>query len=534
MQFASVPPRWLARIEAGSAPLLLGSGPAVEVADRFTGRTGVYANYLDVDFDLEISTDPTTPLTRRGSLRVSAQNLNPADYAWSGATVDLYRWTEGALQDGAWVLHANITEVLASDPDSTLVVLSFEETIPVEGNLLDAAAVVSNSTFPAAGPGGLGTDGETVTASIGLCYPFVIGRPGYNWNNTYETIGPGSRLLYANFFHGALDDDYTIIVAHGGRVSTACRAADHYVTSQDNQHELLPLIELTDLEGRIITCIDTVGASTIDYPADVGSASNDWFIGWTEPAGRFEGKALQGAGDVILWALDRAQRHGRVEVDWPKLRAGVQGLNRFRIDTYINEQIGAWDWLTANLLPWLPVIQGRSGRGIWLKEWSPRALPEIQLRAGVNASRIAPLADVADVTPFTSLTVQGQQSAVNGFFARTVTRTSDPARVDAHPLLIRAGALYAARSETLSLSAVADEATLNAAAEWYIQRYALPRREVWYRLHWTYGLIEEGTRAALTDSDLGLSGVPCLVDLVRPAAGHVDLRVSLLRGPAYL
>lgn len=520
---------WLAVLTVAGRRYRFSTGPVLEVTSTRDGYASPYHGLLSVDVERSVSLDPASPPQRSGSLTLAHPTLTASEVAWDGATVDLYLWHSGTLEDARHVLHADVSEVAWADPEAVEVAVSFSESIPVTGDLLDAAAVCSDDTFPAAGPGGLGTDGQPATASVGQAYPWVIGQPGADWPDTYETRGPGSRALFANSFLGALAKSYTILIAHGGAVdSTTLASGQVLVFSQENEVESLPLIELTDAQGRTITAVDTSSSAALTLSYDPGSVTGDWYLSWPSPAGLHAGKALRGAGDVILWALDRAQRHGRAEVDWPRTRAGVAALNRFKVDTYIDQQIDAWDWLTGQLLPFLPVVLGRSGRGIWLQEWDLSAPAVLHLRAGVNAHRYSARSEIRDETAHAGLIVRGQPSAKNGWYAREIEYHADRTRAGFHPFLARAAALGAKTVREVDCPVISDAASLQAVAAWQLARYARPRVEIWYRAHWRLGWIEEGATVLITDAGAGLDARKALVQQVRTESGSVLLGLTLL------
>lgn len=78
-----------------------------------------------------------------------------------------------------------------------------------------------------------------------------------------------------------------------------------------------------------------------------------------------DGAVMRGAGDVLRWALGQSS----LRVDRDRLAAALPALNGFLIDCVIDERVTPWEWLSANLLPLLPVSLVSGPRGLYPVVW---------------------------------------------------------------------------------------------------------------------------------------------------------------------
>jgi hypothetical protein len=90
-----------------------------------------------------------------------------------------------------------------------------------------------------------------------------------------------------------------------------------------------------------------------------------------------------GAGDVICYVLDQT----RIRLDRGRLESHRQQLNGYVLAGYVDEQVGAIEWLAAQLRA-LPIswVAGREGLFAWLYDPATLAVPVATLTEGETLS----------------------------------------------------------------------------------------------------------------------------------------------------
>lgn len=514
----------------GEQPVVVGSGAS---ALRFTAG-------LSVDFTEEVELTASSPPARQVSVQVAGEvSWGSLRRRLSDATAKLYSWGGGSLAAAELVLVGRISEPAVCDPDAPPGVASFTitETSGDDRGLLLETALADDTTMPITAPGGIaGTD--IPTAYAGTYYPEVIGHPGTPYPTwfTADGVAPGSPAILPSGHGGALFDDGSVVVVKRG----VSRVTSGRLWDQDGHSDGATLSTLHDLRGAAITVADLMSGSFAS-PLTVADISTGWAFGWSDtPTSGPGGRPLRGLGDVIVWALERAgvdlpgATEGRAwDIDWPSLLDGVAGLNRFRIDTYIAEQVGVWSWLTSDILPFFPVFLGRTGRGIYMAEWRYRARASeatVRLQHGRNAYRISALAELQMSDVYTEITTRLGLDCRSGNPLRTATFTGAAVvggtedGMGRHGLLERAWPDVGRRAMVVDVPVVADLATGYEVQEFLCARYAQPLAEVWYRCPWQMAAVRPLDVVRVVDAEADLDGVGTITGR-RPAAGCVDLRV---------
>lgn len=235
----------------------------------------------------------------------------------------------------------------------------------LSGLLLDPAARVDGITWP---DHHAGANLTRAPAAEGQWYPLPIGMPG----RTVLTVGVVTRpatpaLLVAARWSAAdppeLEAGSLALIADRPVEADEVRVYYEDTTGRQRQ-EVVDVLTTTDALGRVVSVID---AGALSHP--IGEDPELW-IGWGDADGRggiLEGPGgtlLRGAGDVIVWVLrDRTD----LRVDWARLDAVRGWLNGFRVDTVVHAEIDAWEWVRAELLRLLPVVEAESAEGLYLR-----------------------------------------------------------------------------------------------------------------------------------------------------------------------
>lgn len=512
-------------------PVVAGSGSA---ATRYTGG-------LEVALTDEIELSAKGPPVRQVSIRVAD------DGSWADITTQLeavrarlYTWGGGEEDEAELVMVGRLSEPALSDPEAPAGLLAFT-LAEVEGEdrgILVETCRVEEETFPAEVTSTGITGDQVPPAYAGRYYPEVIGRPGSPFPTwfTSDGVASASPAVWGQHKAGGLYANGTSIIVKAG----VSRATTARVWDQDGTSATVDLETTIDLRGQKVTQIDMSSAGSLAAPAAATDVSTGWAVGWTTAPTTGPGGALRGLGDVLVWALERAgvdvpgsDRGLAWDIDWATLLDCRGSLNRFKIDTYIAEQVGVWSWLTSDVLPYFPVFLGRSGRGVTVQEWRYRASADeaaIELEAGRNAHRIAAVSRSELSSVATEITVGLGLDARTGDAIRRAVMTGggvEDVRLSGagrHAVLERLWSLVGRRAEDFTVPIVWESATGYEVAEYLAARYAAPIGEVWYRLPWQMAWLRPGLVATLVDDEGGLDEVATITGR-RLGPGCVDVRL---------
>ena len=130
--------------------------------------------------------------------------------------------------------------------------------------------------------------------------------------------------------------------------------------------ETRPILEVEDANGRRVSVVDFDGSS-LDH--EIGTA---YYTSWSSAGGRGGGLQRRDKSGPVrgLGELHRnlLEEFSDLEVDGSAMEAERVLLDRFKIDTFVNEPADAWDWIRAELFPLVPlkVVEGPKG-GVWIR-----------------------------------------------------------------------------------------------------------------------------------------------------------------------
>lgn len=530
----------LLEVQVGTRVLRFAERPVEIEGLRWTG--GLSAEFIE---ELELTADG--PPVRSVSVQLAGEA------SWGGlrghlqsARARLYLWAGGATRE--LVLTGTMDQPAVCDPDLPPGVAAFTvtEIDAEERPLLVETALVDDTTHPIIGPDSGVTGDQVADAYAGTYYPEIIGQPGYPFPTWFSAVGvaPGAPCPWTQHKAGALFASGSALAAKRGitRLDPATGTRRVRLWDQDGATSYVDLVVLRDLRGQAYTSPNLTTATGLATPTAASDVSSGWATGWTYPPTTGPGGALRGLGDVLIWALERAgvdrpgaQRGRAWDIDWPALLDARESLNRFKIDTYISEQVGVWEWLTSDVLPFFPVFVGRTGRGLYLGEWryaARAAEAALTIEMGRTGHRIATVAELDRGDVYTEVTARFGFEARAGTAIRSSTFTGAAAVGLAqlgqgrHPALERAWGDRGRRSTVIDLPVVWDRATGWEVAEYLVARYAQPLVEVWARLPWQRISTRPGAIARVIDDEAGLDAVGT-VTARKPGPGCIDVRVLL-------
>jgi len=282
--------------------------------------------------------------------------------------------------------------------------------------------------------------------------------------------------------------------------------------------------------------------------SQVGSPDDELYVGFRDDATyggglKYRGdRLLRGAGDVLDYMLSR---HYSGQVDAARVAAAQAYLNRWKIDAWIEEPVNVWDWLESEVLPLLPVEMRESPDGVYpaiIRYDVTGSDSRGSLIGGQNAVRDSVVSytssDVINEVIIKyrpvrdtwqgqrTITAQAEQVSIDAPNTQlgTAFSTNQPGwygapdvRVLGNQRAALSQAKYGLKSKEIKAGALWDTASAILTATWILDRYALPRRRVRYRVledRWDVGDV-----LLLTDDEVSISEALAIVTDVTPETG---------------
>ena len=250
---------------------------------------------------------------------------------------------------------------LSGDFDSRILLFKGKITDPIVGdpNFPPGYASFSISQGQDISANPLLSDTSTITkdafasarvSSLGKRAPFVFGFPG-------ATLPQGSG---AGFAEGA-EFATPAYLASGSTIlliaSHVCNSIRVSVEDENGAGASIATSTTNDALGNPYTYVDISatalntddGASTQYwvkwFKTNGGGAINPWGAAYPSPSAE-----LRGAGDLIRYCLLRVNS----EIDWQAWNSAAPFLNSYKFDGYLNENVDSLEWLSQNIMPFLP------------------------------------------------------------------------------------------------------------------------------------------------------------------------------------
>jgi hypothetical protein len=438
--------------------------------------------------------------------RPGVSRLVSGGHDLAAATGELSLWDgESDYADRLVLIRGRLNEPQYGGPDEP-VRASLEELPYTDTRLFpDASAFISLETWPTAPAG-----------NMGRCYPQIAGLPGHITGRAAierdisGSVAPkvaADLLLLAG--HSVLASSVTVYDSSGTSATVA-------VSEQDD-----------GMERR---------CSMLNIAAAGLATEDEYGIAWPTAGGRpnTDGAELQGAGQVILWALAQSG----IRVDWGQVRTVAPLFDWLIVVVDIEAQTSPWEWVSYHILPLLPVSVVSAGGGIRLIPWRFDAIAEqatYHLRVGAGVIRDDLVTYEGE--PINSCTVTYARNAVTGNTEESVTVCGYPedddrqhgckaARLSQDSLRDDLVGDDGVRAETIEALCIASERAAVQVAMWRVNAFSVPRRSVSLYLT-SYLPINLGDVVLLTDDEADIDASVCLV-ASRTLSDRGDLALSLL------
>lgn len=367
----------------------------------------------------------------------------------------------------------------------------------------------------------------------GTWYPLPIGRGGQS----------PAYCIKASGSSGAQLADKLIIAGfpvEASEVTLGYNTGTHFGSS-DGQ---VVTIEEDGL-GRLCATVDVTGFS------DEFRGAGAWYVGWYNNGGadpvdamRSEfrgGKALVTIGELLRFCAAKST----VRVDDGRF-ASVGGQLPWLFFLYIDEPVSWLKWLEQRVLPHLPVALASSPAGglfpvLWRFDAERRDAVE-HLEAGpgvVRISRVRYERELGEITQ--SIRLNWQYGSLAQEYQKTTVMTPFPESyldsgvdVMSDAFCVAAALKYCPapdvpREETLDVDLCWTEATAARILAWKIRQLGASPRLVDYQVGQEYGWLELGAVLTLTDDEVSLEDVVCLlVGHARRDDGWHELQLEIL------
>lgn len=350
----------------------------------------------------------------------------------------------------------------------------------------------------------------------GKSYPIVIGQPGHTLNEwgtlvqLYATPAYMSRKQIGNY--------HFLIAGH------KVHATQVKIRDQATNIATFSVSVGLDANGQEYSYVDVTG-SDLAYPgktlfADSGDVANvsEWWVYWGGGGmlNPFGSGFLEGGGDVCRWALLRSG----VEVDygaWGNI-AGI--LNGYKFAGYINDpEATAWDWLSTQIIPYLPIEVKAGQKGIKpilaLFYASRYITPTHKIKADELFIQTGPLETMRDTSDLlNSVTIKWGKAGSHDafcFFSQIgpVSTNNSQHRDDVFSLMSENR--YGLYETTIETEYIYDRDSAFQIAHTMVRANAFPMIQIRYDADNKYGYINVGDMLEFTDENLYFEGVKACV-----------------------
>lgn len=382
---------------------------------------------------------------------------------------------------------------------------------------------------------------RTVGTSLGTAVPDTTARIA---DDTWPDTDPDSVI-------GDEGRSYPVILGYPGRIDESTLVpVVPLPLAQWNTSATLTIAIVAEDGAQAITSIAVYNAATLATTTETASAGTDqlghdlrycgfqadsaaWPLTADQPRELYAAYSVAGGGgprtayDVLVYGL---RRWARDSADWARLPESKAGLERFLVDTWIDDpQSDWWAWYESALLPFVPFQIRTSDRGRYLVEQRYASDPRRRVRS-IDADRgeaaITSAIQLSDTGPYNEFTANYRPDREGDWLGRilltgrsgVVSARALGADVsalvttaDRSALCSRSEARYGARpAPSVDLDWCWDEGTARAVLAWMAERDALPARIATY-LVLDGDTLREGDEVLLTDTPRGLVDSPAIV-----------------------
>lgn len=539
----SGPSRLLLTLSFGSRVVRLTDGERVDVArSRATDPALAYMPGLSVSGSVDRLLVFASSGVNERSVSVDAQlPFDPSAEMERGrwpTTCELAQLYPGQTWEERRVLIEGLATSVQVGSNGGSISLAVRESPGDDtGQMLNEGSVVSANTFPRTDAGRgtayVGANERINEDILGAYLPVVIGEPGNgatveiagNVNDSPVNAWPG---LYVEITDSNVTTtDHVIAVAqHPMAASTV---------------NVVNITEGKSWTGTVQTGIDKLGQafSFVNPPSNSDIPTQDATELWCRAIAGSGGildpfgvGALRRVDHVIRWALSKTT----IRIDQRQI-GRLEALRGYKIDGYINEPVGAWEWLSREILPLLPVSVVYGPGGLYIAPFDPDApasMAVAHIEHGRNADRITPRTYTGSDEIVNEAAIEFGLNARTGVYAQRRKVGGRLTEADSLSDYVTSD-LWAQRSqshygrlpqETIQTAYIYDSSTALAVLSWQIRHRSLPRMRVGYQLVRSLDYLRPGDLVTVTDSAQSWSSRVMHVEGVSLAGGAPSVALT--------
>lgn len=482
----------------------------VEVYDRFHGEwltyNGGILNEIEWEegFDLFNYSNEFISVPLQIFLPISVANKVAQGHDLSNAIGELSIFLEGdEYKDRRVVLRGRAVDPIYGGAREPISFSLESNTFEDRGLVPSTTQTITSTTFPLA-----------AEQNFGMSYPFVFGRQPSSATAAGRVTGSKAYMVDATV--GA-----QIVMIAGHEVQ-----ATHVTVLQavaPAVQVVIPVITATDALGATYSAIlpnPYFGAVAVD---------DEYYIIWDQALGGAHWNpsrtdCLEGAGDLIEILLLNSTLQQDIGIDLGRLAASKEKLNLYKFAGAIQESVSPWEYISANILPLLPVSLVTGPEGVYPLFWNYNALPADAVdrwdadndpyieREGYVSYENSRKDCVNDFKLKYALSqrVGNLHGAVRLSANRDV---NDP--YSAENLYCRVSEnRYGKRSEEYETTIVYDDATAGLILDWKSRAKCLPQKIVTYLVSKDKAWLERGDIILVTDTELSFDDSLAMINSI--------------------
>jgi len=332
----------------------------------------------------------------------------------------------------------------------------------------------------------------------GSPYPLVIGSPG-------DGDSPGSP----GYLISVTGSENLVLIAAGRVVASRLTMYD-----EDGERYTTATVEhRTDAYGSTYALTDVHNAG-----ASFRRSGGRHYVGWHfagEPTYGLRNPYGQGglelAGDVMRYMLERAG----ATVDDGAFRSAAPALERYKISGYVNDPtITAWQWLSSQLLPFIPVQLRYGSQGVYPVTLMPTEtisqIPQVTIDPTLGISQASPVQVVQQLSDIENeLSIAYKRNDLQDKLLGLLIETADTTIDDRARLLEgqRSRELVGRRpGAAVDVTYIDSDSTAEHILRWLIYDRGFMHLAVQVDAAPRYGWLMVGDQISLTSADLSLTG----------------------------
>ena len=337
-------------------------------------------------------------------------------------------------------------------------------------------------------------------------YPWIFGAPG--GGSTYGSPG----LWVAT--------DKLLIAGHAKTGGANVHVWNVTDTQAGASGSLAAAVEADGL-GREVTTVDLGTLAHTD-------ADDEYWIQWDAAAATgladHDQTAILGAGSALRYMLERSE----VRWDQGRIAAILPALNLYRIDAAIVVGPGArfspLSWVQEHLAPILPISARQGPEGLYYSLFhydadSTAAVAKISVERGdaarEGAVSYSPVDSIAN-----EIRLSYAPNSKDNKSTATFVLTGDDETLDSDSTAVSNVSCRISRDRfglrvlELSTDVIYDSSTAGRICSWLSSAFALPSRTIAYVARPEFGHLDPGDVVTISDSEIFLEDLLCLVDSV--------------------